>query len=166
MAARVAAFVAGAAVGYVLTRAAWISLGWAGVVPLVLLLAIVAYVAWRRGLLLVTIGLAAGAGASVGVLSADDDVVALELVLQTITGAIGAALLVLAGGFVSLAVRERRTSPRVAFASALLSALGSAALGSAVLAAVLGFGDAALVGFLTSAAAFLVGGRLAKRAPE
>ena len=44
----VAAFAAAAAVGYVLTRAAWIFVGWPGVGAVVLLLAAALYAAWRR----------------------------------------------------------------------------------------------------------------------
>jgi hypothetical protein len=56
------AFVAAAAAGYVLMRAAWIFVGWAGVVGVVLVVAAVAL--WRRRQSGVPAGLAAGVAVS------------------------------------------------------------------------------------------------------
>ena len=59
---RALAFVAAAAAGYVLMRAAWIFVDWAGVVAVVLLVAALAV--WRRRQWPLTAGLAAGAAVS------------------------------------------------------------------------------------------------------
>ena len=59
---RALAFVAGAAAGYVLMRAAWIFVGWPGVVAVVLL--VVALAVWRRRQWPLAAGLAAGAAVS------------------------------------------------------------------------------------------------------
>ena len=59
---RALAFVAAAAVGYVLLRAAWIFGDWPGVVAVVLLVAALAL--WRRGEWPLPAGLAAGAAIS------------------------------------------------------------------------------------------------------
>ena len=60
---RALAFVAAAAAGYVLMRAAWIFVGWPGVVAVVLLLG-VALAVWRRRQWPLAAGLAAGAAVS------------------------------------------------------------------------------------------------------
>ena len=59
---RALAFVAAAAAGYVLMRAAWIFVGWPGVVAVVLL--VVALAVWRRRQWPLAAGLAAGAAVS------------------------------------------------------------------------------------------------------
>jgi ABC-type uncharacterized transport system permease subunit len=59
---RALAFVAAAAAGYVLMRAAWIFVGWPGVVAVVLL--VVALAVWRRGQWPLAAGLSAGAAVS------------------------------------------------------------------------------------------------------
>lgn len=56
------AFVAAAAAGYVLMRAAWIFVGWPGLVGVVLVVAAVAL--WRRRQWSVPAGLAAGVAVS------------------------------------------------------------------------------------------------------
>ena len=59
---RALAVVAAGAAGYVLMRAAWIFGGWAGVVAIVPLVAVLAV--WRRGQRPLAAGLAAGAALS------------------------------------------------------------------------------------------------------
>ena len=59
---RALVFVAAAAVGYVLLRAAWIFGDWPGVVAVVLF--VVALAVWRRRQWLMAAGLAAGAAVS------------------------------------------------------------------------------------------------------
>ena len=59
---RALAFVAAAAAGYVLMRAAWIFVGWPGVVAVVLV--VVALAVWRRRQWPLAAGLAAGAAVS------------------------------------------------------------------------------------------------------
>jgi hypothetical protein len=61
---RAVAFVAAAAAGYVLMRAAWIFLGWPGVAGVVVLVGLLA--AWRRP---IAAGAAAGAAVSAFVLT-------------------------------------------------------------------------------------------------
>ena len=67
--ARAALFVAAAAVGYVLTRAAFIFLGWVATVVVVAFLVLAAYVGWRRRGLAAALGLPAGPAVSAVALS-------------------------------------------------------------------------------------------------
>ena len=156
---------AATAVAYVATRAAWIFGGSLGVVALALLLAVSAYAVRRRAELFATLGLASGVGGSVGALTADDDGVGFEVVFRAVNGAVGTALLALAGAFAYLAMR-RGTAARVSRGPVLIVAVGNALLGAGTLAAMFGYRKEALVAFVMCILAFYVGGRLVTGAPD